>query len=131
MLFSRLRLFKQIVGIVLRRDLQFLFVLKLLDCCRFAGLLSHGGKIRSAPPSTPGGTLGETLTVDRRESFTIPTNWRPNGRQDFQDSMRKQARMHGDGGIDAGTNDPIGHPYRTTRNYVVDGPVGFRRVDER
>jgi hypothetical protein len=49
MLFSRLRLFKQIVGIVLRRDLQFLFVLTLLDCCRFAGTLSHGGKVRSAP----------------------------------------------------------------------------------
>jgi hypothetical protein len=39
--------------------------------------------------------------------------------------------MHGDGGIDAGTKDPIGHPYRTTRNYIVDGPVGFRGVDER
>jgi hypothetical protein len=76
-------------------------------------------------------TLGETLTVDRRLLFTIPTNWRPNGRQDFQDSMREQARTHGDGGIDAGTKDPIGHPYRTTRNYIVDGPVGLRGVDER
>jgi hypothetical protein len=42
-----------------------------------------------------GGTLGETLTVDRRESSTIPTNWRPNEPQDFQDSMLEQARMHG------------------------------------
>jgi hypothetical protein len=45
--------------------------------------------------------------------------------------MWEQARMHGDGGIDAGTKDSIGHPYRTTRNYIVDGPVGLRGVDER
>jgi hypothetical protein len=40
MLFSRLRLFKQIIGIV-----AILFVLTLLDCGRFAGTLSHGGKV--------------------------------------------------------------------------------------
>jgi hypothetical protein len=39
--------------------------------------------------------------------------------------------MHSDGGVDAGAKDPTGHPYRATRIYIVDGPIGFRGVDER
>jgi hypothetical protein len=41
------------------------------------------------------------------------------------------ARTRRDGEIDAGTKDySAGHPSHNTRNYVVDGPVKFWRLDE-
>lgn len=39
--------------------------------------------------------------------------------------------MHGEEASMPGPKILSGHLYRTTRNYIVDGPVGLRGVDER